>query len=179
MLAIEPFLSAYDPSDLPGGSLDPLGFERGYLFLVERMLPGLTNAASRPRYFSVLCAAISISDAKGTDGTDETPRSTFQRRQAAIMRMERFWALACVLASGDDEDDEPHGIRGIRDAQRIADKLVDKGESETDAEFRLLARQSQYGLLGIYANVAERLFFIERESLLLSRSLGEPLERRT
>lgn len=25
---IEPFLTAYDPSDLPGGSVDPLGFDR-------------------------------------------------------------------------------------------------------------------------------------------------------
>lgn len=44
------FLTAYDPSDLPGGSLDPLGFERGYLFLADKILPGLTNVANRPRY---------------------------------------------------------------------------------------------------------------------------------
>lgn len=25
------FITAYDPSDLPGGSLDPMGFDRGYL----------------------------------------------------------------------------------------------------------------------------------------------------
>jgi hypothetical protein len=37
------------PSDLPGGSIDPLGFERGYLFLADKILPGLTNAAGRPR----------------------------------------------------------------------------------------------------------------------------------
>jgi len=47
-------LTAYDPTDLPGGSIDPLGFERGYLFLADKILPGLTNVASRPRYFSVL-----------------------------------------------------------------------------------------------------------------------------
>ena len=34
------FLTAYDPSDLPGGSLDPLGFERGSLFLADKILPG-------------------------------------------------------------------------------------------------------------------------------------------
>lgn len=39
------FLTAYDPSDLPGGSLDPLGFERGYLCLADKILPGLTNVA--------------------------------------------------------------------------------------------------------------------------------------
>jgi len=34
------FLTACDPSDLSGGSLDPLGFERGYLFLADKILPG-------------------------------------------------------------------------------------------------------------------------------------------
>jgi hypothetical protein len=41
---------------LPGGSIDPLGFERGYLALADKILPGLTNAAGRPRYFPVGCA---------------------------------------------------------------------------------------------------------------------------
>lgn len=176
-MSIEPFLSAYDPSDLPGGSLDPLGFERGYVFLAERILPGLTNAANRPRYFSVLCAAIAISDEQVDDEASETPRARFERRQAAIMRMERFWALACVLASQGSDDPEPSGVRGIRDAQRVAKKLIDKEAVDTKAEFRLLARQSQYGLLGIYANVAERLCLIERETLSLLPSLGEPLAR--
>jgi len=44
---IETFLTAFDPSDLPGTSIDPLGFERGYLFLADKILPGLTNVASR------------------------------------------------------------------------------------------------------------------------------------
>lgn len=59
------FLTAYDPSDLPGGSLDPLGFERGYLFLADKILPGLTNVADRPRYFSVLCAGASLAEVTG------------------------------------------------------------------------------------------------------------------
>jgi hypothetical protein len=29
--------------------MDPLGFERGYLFLADKILPVLTNAAGRPR----------------------------------------------------------------------------------------------------------------------------------
>ena len=61
------FLTAYDPSDLPGGSLDPLGFERGYLFLADKILPGLTNVADRPRYFSVLCAGASLAEVTGGD----------------------------------------------------------------------------------------------------------------
>ena len=51
---MDTFLTAYDPSDLPGASVDPLGFERGYLFLADKILPGLTNVASRPRYFALI-----------------------------------------------------------------------------------------------------------------------------
>ena len=58
---VDLFLTAYDPSDLPGSSIDPLGFERGYLFLADKILPGLTNVASHPRYFALLCAGIHLS----------------------------------------------------------------------------------------------------------------------
>lgn len=54
------FLTSFDPPDLPSASLDPLGFERGYLFLADKILPGLTNVANCPRYFSVLCAGASL-----------------------------------------------------------------------------------------------------------------------
>ena len=54
------FLTAYRPSDLAGTSLDPLGFERGYLFLADRILPGLTNVANRPRYFGMMSAALEL-----------------------------------------------------------------------------------------------------------------------
>ena len=53
------FLSAFDPSDLPGGSMDPLGFDRAYSILADKVLPGLTNVAAYPRYFSLLCAGAS------------------------------------------------------------------------------------------------------------------------
>ena len=64
-MSLIPFLTSYDPSDLPGGSIDPLGFERGYIFLADKILPGLTNVASRPRYFSLLCAGVALADADG------------------------------------------------------------------------------------------------------------------
>jgi hypothetical protein len=81
------FLTAYDPSDLPGGSIDPLGFERGYLFLADKILPGLTNVAGRPRYFALLCAGIFLNQ------DDETlpPRELIKRRQDTLLRLERFW----------------------------------------------------------------------------------------
>ncbi len=44
------FLSAYDPAELPGGTLDPLGFTAGYLALADGLFPGMgltTSACSR------------------------------------------------------------------------------------------------------------------------------------
>ena len=89
------FLTAYDPSDLPGGSVDPLGFERGYLCLADKILPGMTNVAGRPRYFALLCAGIYL------NGDDEglPPQEFIKRRQDTLLRFERFWALANVLAA--------------------------------------------------------------------------------
>src|SRR5947209_7834985 len=40
---IETFLTAYDPTDLPGTSIDPLGFEADYLLLADEILPGVAN----------------------------------------------------------------------------------------------------------------------------------------
>src|SRR5579862_3353286 len=94
---IDAFLTAFDPSDLPGSSIDPLGFERGYLFLADKILPGMTNVAARPRYFSLICMAIHL----GADTNDSSPRDLLRRRQDRILRVERFWALANVLARPD------------------------------------------------------------------------------
>ncbi|SPE41790.1 hypothetical protein SBA3_4610001 [Candidatus Sulfopaludibacter sp. SbA3] len=107
---IETFLTAYDPSDLPGTSIDPLGFERGYLFLADKILPGLTNVASRPRYLALICAGIQLSG----DATDPTRREQIRkRRQETILRLERFWALANVLARPDDSG----AVRGVNPAE--------------------------------------------------------------
>lgn len=175
MLSVEPFLSAYDPSDLPGSSIDPLGFDRGYAALAEQILPGLTNAAGRPRYYSVLCAAIAISDGQQKDVAAETPRERYLRRERAVLRFERFWALACALATARGAELDTNGIRGIRDAERLVRRLNERDTLATDGEFRLLARQAQYGLLGIYGNVAERLHFTDHAELALRPSFGEPL----
>lgn len=109
---LAPFLSAYDPSDLPGGSIDPLGFERGYLFLADKILPGLTNAAGRPRYLSVVCAgALLAPPATGNE------RENIRIRADRVLRLERFWAVANVLASERSHDLPVSGIRGVTFAQ--------------------------------------------------------------
>ena len=144
---IEPFLTAYDPSDLPGGSVDPLGFDRGYALLADKILPGLTNVASRPRYFSVMCAGIAISDEWAGRRDGESPRECRARRLEAMLRAERFWTLACVLASRKDPSLDVAGVRGIRYVQRAVARLDERGDTSTDADFQLLSRQMPYGLV--------------------------------
>ncbi len=162
---IETFLTAYDPSDLPGTSIDPLGFERGYLFLADKILPGLTNVASRPRYFALLCAGIQLSGDQG----DSSERDQILHRQETILRLERFWALANVLA----RPDKSGGVRGVTYALDYLKELQRRGETRTTAGYRLLSRQSQYGAIGMYANVADGMHFFNRDDFILTPALGE------
>ena len=168
---LQPFLTAYDPSDLPGGSLDPLGFDRGYQTLADKILPGLTNVANRPRYISVLCAALLLaSDA--CNGA--TPTARAQARLDAVLRLERFWTLGCGLASKGDAKLDTSGIRGIRYVEAEVQRM--DRQASTKGDFRLLSRQQQYGLLGIYGSVSEGFQLFERPDFELhdaGRRLGE------
>lgn len=159
------FLTAFDPSDLPGASVDPLGFERGYLFLADKVLPGLTNVASRPRYFALLCAGIQLSG----DNDGQSEREMIRHRQETILRLERFWALANVLA----RPDKSGGVRGVTYAYAYAKKLRHDDETHTAADYPLLSRQSQYGAIGMYASVADGMHFFDRDDFVLTPALGE------
>lgn len=167
---ITPFLTAYDPSDLPGGSIDPLGFERGYLFLADKILPGLTNAAGRPRYFSVVCAG-SLLAPPGTGNERINSRMRAQR----VLLFERFWAAANILASERDDELSASGIRGVTYAQSHAESLKENGTRSTDANFKMLAQQERYGAIGIYANVAGYLRLLNRAAMSPTQDLGERL----
>lgn len=175
MVTLEPFLTAYDPSDLPGTSVDPLGFDRGYTLLADKVLPGLTNVANRPRYFSTLTAAIAIADSRSAPSHDETPRARTERRREAVLRAERFWALACVLASDEDETLDRQGIRGIRYVHQEIERLRASGGRNTAADFRLLSRQHTYGMLGLFGTVADQIGLLDRSMMSLGPDLGRRL----
>ena len=165
-----PFLTAYDPSDLPGGSIDPLGFERGYLLLADKILPGLTNAAGRPRYFSVLCAGSLL--APPGAGNE---RTNIRMRAERVLLFERFWAAANVFASAHDGELSSSGIRGVTYAQAHAESLKESNKRSTDANFKMLAQQERYGAIGIYANVAGYLRLLNRAAMTPTQDLGERL----
>ncbi len=166
-----PFLTAWDPSDLPGGSIDPLGFDRGYGCLADKLLPGLTNVAHQPRYFGLICAGAS----SGPD-TPSPSRIVIQARQDAILRLERYWALANVLAAKAGGP-SASGVRGVTYAEAQQRSLEQKGQRSTGSHFTLLSRQLQYGVVGIYGNVAHGLSLLDRKTLGLTTDFGETLGR--
>jgi hypothetical protein len=165
------FLTAYDPSDLPGGSIDPLGFERGYLHLAEKILPGMTNVASCPRYLSLLCAGSALAGE-----LDDLPDVRAARaRRDAVMRLERLWALANVLAHGTEGENALAGLRGVRYARRYVEHLEALGATATDGDYRLLSRQAPYGVLGMYSVVADAAKLVWRKTLEVRPDSGQPL----
>jgi len=174
LLQIEPFLTACDPSDLPGGSIDPLGFERGYLFLADKILPGLTNVANRPRYFSMLATAIVIADNNGSASHRSKPRERYQWRLQLATRLERLWTLANVLATENNPDEtfDLSGLRGVRYVRARTAFLRERGATEATADFRLLSRQVAYGAVGIYGSVADGLRMLDRDTLAPTPDLG-------
>jgi hypothetical protein len=165
------FLTAYDPTDLPGGSVDPLGFDRGYTALAERLLPGLTNVASAPRYFSMLCAASEVV------GAVPMSRAGNRDREKALLRFERLWALALVLASKADGFDS-NGLRGVSFATRVVADVDPASSQALGSRFDLLKRQTQAGAIGIYGAVAVRLqLWADRRTMRVTEDWGKRLGR--
>ncbi len=168
-MAFEPFLTSYDPSDLPGNSIDPLGFDRGYGLLADKILPGLTNVANQPRYFSMLCTGTRLA----ADVTAATSREQAKARRDVVLRFERLWALANVLAASEDLPTQ--GLRGVLRVTDVAADLRAQGKTRTKLDFHILSRQERYGAIGIYGNVADELRLLDRKTFTLTPDLGDRL----
>lgn len=176
------FLTAYDPTELPGGTVDPLGFTAGYLALADALFPGMTAAAGQATYFPMLCAGLTIA---GGDTLVGSSASTARKRRIDVgLRLERLWALASALqveesddsdAEEADEDSKVAGLRGITYVQREAERLTRSGSKEVETEFPLLAQQYTYGVFGIYSVVAEQLRLLERSTFAPTVGFGDAL----
>ena len=173
------FLTAYDPTDLPGGSIDPLGFATGFNALAEELLPGMTGAASQPAYLAVLCGALRLLDLERRAELDALPEVRRRKLRVDVaLRFERAWALACALATTDEhgnlEDDLP-GMRGVTYVRKEVERIGRDGRREGGTKYPLLSRQYTYGMIGIYSGVAERLHLLERSDFSLTPSIGAEL----
>jgi hypothetical protein len=171
-MSVLPFLTSWDPTDLPGMSLDPLGFDRSYAWLADLIVPGLTNVARQPRYFSLLCAGALLG--AGEEPAPTPTRKDIDARQDAILRLERLWALGHALIARQTSEFSA-GVRGVTYANAHLAELERRKSHSTSTKFKLLLSQSRYGVLGIYANVGGGLRLLDRGSLTLTPDFGERL----
>ena len=95
------FWTTYDPLDLASGSLDPLGFARGYLALADRFLPGFTTVSTTSAFLqaSVIPAPNSLSAVLTRTPFDALPGLT-PNQQAIGNGLERGYGAALVSSVG-------------------------------------------------------------------------------
>ncbi len=173
---IQLFGTAYDPSDLPGSSVDPLGFEAGYVALAEALVPGLTTITDAPRYPGLLCSGLYL-----VQGATEAhaPRVAAEEScLAALFRLERLWAVASVLRwreQPDERDDSFGTLRGITYASLQVERIEERGLTEISPDFPFLRRQRINGAVGVYRNLLEKCALVFQNEWRLTPDLGEPL----
>jgi len=170
------FWTAFDPLDVASGSIDPVGFLRGYLALVDRLLPGLTTVTDVPRYGSMICAAASAAAAEIPASDDLRGAKLRQRRLVLIKAYERAWALACGFAARDDKIGPValEGVRGVRYVNRRLDALTPHTKYIRSSSFNLLSNQVRYGGIGIYSAFLDSCHLLNSADLSL-RPAGERL----
>jgi len=173
---LQAFWTTYDPLDLASGSLDPLGFARGYLALADRFLPSFTTVTTIPRYVSMLCAALRAVQTHYRHESGIASSKDRQERLKLVKSFERAWALACGLASGDTSigQEATRGLRGIRYVSRRLETLSGREKYIQTGSFNLLSNQVRYGGIGIYSTFLEECHLASMQSFTL-RPLGEAL----
>ena len=166
------FWTAYDPLDMAGESIDPLGFMAGYISLADRILPGFTTITHVPRYLSMLCRALQMA----LESVGETPNVTIRRRLVIekIKCFERAWALSCGLVESETAIGRraTENLRGIRTVRHWFD--LNEGKDKVTASFSLLSNQIRYGGIGAYGAMLEALHLADMRALSL-RPSGEQL----
>jgi hypothetical protein len=173
---VQVFWTPYDPLDLASGSLDPLGFARGYLALADRFLPGFTTVTTVPRYVSMLCATLKAVKTHSRNESGIASSKVRQERLKLVKSFERAWAIACGLAARDDSlgPEAVRGLRGIRYVNRRLETLSGREKYIQTGSFNLLSNQVRYGGIGIYSTFLEECHLASMQSFTLL-PLGEAL----
>jgi hypothetical protein len=167
------FATPYDPLDLASDSIDPLGFQRGYLSLADRFLPGFTTVTANPRYLPMLCAGLRAAEKLYPRIVGQQPAKSRQQRSMVLQNFEKLWALACGLAEETRGSPAVDGLRGIRSVRRFLASNAGRQDLSI-ASFNLLTNQMRYGGIGAYGQMLEACHFVDWNHLTL-RELGERL----
>jgi hypothetical protein len=175
---VQTFWTPYDPLDLASGSLDPLGFARGYLSLADRFLPSFTTVTTIPRYVSMLCGALLSVQQHYRHESDIASSKARQERLKLVKSFERAWAIACRLAAQDPDigQEAVRGLRGISYVNRRLETLSGREKYIQTGSFNLLSNQVRYGGIGIYSTFLEQCHLASMQSFTL-RPLGESLAK--
>ncbi len=171
------FTTLYDPSDLPGTSVDPLGFERGYVALADVLLPGMTTITETPRYLSMIAGGITL--AQAVVGDEPHTAKSEEKVLEIIQRMERLWAVSSVLfwnTHPEATSGDWGSIRGITYAEHQLKLLLESGSTHlADLEFQFLRQQRLTGGLGTYRSLMESAGLLFSGEWRLTPDLGVPL----
>jgi hypothetical protein len=159
--------------DLASDSIDPLGFQRGYLALADRLLPGFTTVTGNPRYLSMLCAGLLAAEKLYPRIEGQLPAKSRQQRSMILQSFEKAWALACGLTEEIRGPAAVEGLRGIRSVRRFLASNAGRQDLSI-SNFNLLTNQVRYGGIGAYGQMLEACHFVDWNALTL-RQLGEKL----
>lgn len=141
-----PFITKYDALGESSASIDPLGSLQVYGALVDMLLPGLSTITTRPRYLSLVCAALQLAENYRTYPIG--PTGVIQRR-AAAEPYERLWALASVLAQDNGAKNAATDLRGVSYARRALRDFQVRSVTPSP-RYRLLKYQSRTGGIPTY-----------------------------
>jgi hypothetical protein len=168
------FPTAYDPLDLVAGSIDPLGFLKGYLALADRFLPSFTTVTTVPRYLPMLCAGLKFAQKLYPPNWTAEAAKSRSRRLEVLRNFEKLWALGCGLAA--ETKGEP-AVAGLRGYMRYVKPFLQANAARSDlstGDFNLLSNQVRYGGIGTYTQMLHGCHFIDAATLNL-RPMGEKL----
>ncbi len=149
-----PFSTAYDPTEDPPGSVDPLGTLSEAERLADILLPGFTVRIWRPRLLTFAAVAAVIAErAVRLTGREED-------RLAARLVVERMFVAAVTLQMEEFPDD--FGSAGVRlPGRRLAEQAWREGEPLRSANF--LKGQAVNGPFGVMARLARSLGLVDAD----------------
>ena len=152
------FSSAFDPSETSDSSLDPLGLYAFSDGLATRMIPGLRERMSVPRFLTAIAFGALVCE-------------PFRGRVAKDGRSEPYqiyeWLMVTGWYKGHRDTEELLGLPGVQKAEEAYD------QSKPLNVARYLKTASVFGFHGVYRTLAEEIGVVDEAYQL--GPLGEDL----
>lgn len=140
---ILPLLTLSDPENTSEGSLDPLGFYSISNHLATKLVPGLRERMSHPRFLTAMAAGAAVcrgfdEETVAVDGVSP-PWQVYE------------WYVVQALVRTFDKD-APHEIRGLPGSEKARKAMRDNVPLSAP---RYLKTASVFGFHGVYRTLAE------------------------